>query len=148
MNASDRLAAWTDLIHRQTHPTGPEHPNLYGLSPLTIAALAGNTTRVQELLNAGEHPDTRDEWGFTPVMHALRHAALNPEYATGPFPTVFQHLAPAHLDVQLNGVTRRITRGEGTYLVLLRLLSQIGTVGFATMNLNPNDVDRYARAKR
>ncbi|KAG3218019.1 hypothetical protein PC129_g11159 [Phytophthora cactorum] len=43
--------------------------------PLHDAALNGDITLVSQMLNAGEDPDTRDEWSLTPIMSMfVRHA--------------------------------------------------------------------------
>ncbi|KAG3245395.1 hypothetical protein PI124_g9859 [Phytophthora idaei] len=43
--------------------------------PLHDAALNGDITLVSQMLNAGEDPDTRDEWSLTPIMSMfVRHS--------------------------------------------------------------------------
>lgn len=47
-----------------------------GASALHAAAWDGSVEVARYLLEAGQHPDTRDEWGMTPAMVAIMRLYL------------------------------------------------------------------------
>lgn len=121
----------TKWVHHSCDQYGVETPNRLGMTPLTLAALAGNLPLIQELLERGAQPDARDAFGFTAVMHALNHASLSSEYAQNSLAGVFDLLAPPHLDVQVGGRLHRLHRPDPAYHALLRMLARVQSLKFS-----------------
>lgn len=65
LSAHTRTSTWDDF-----------HLGTIGASALHAATWSGSEQVVKLLLEAGQHPDTRDEWGMTPTMVAIMRLYL------------------------------------------------------------------------
>ena len=115
-----------DLL-QQVDQYGPDHSTPVGATPLMLAAVAGNAPLVQALLDKGADPQLRDDFGHTPWDGAVNRALQEPGFAATGLPAVFPLLAPAALDVQVDGRLVRLERRQGEYWVLMLMLAGLKT---------------------
>lgn len=115
-----------DLL-QQVDQYGPDHATPVGATPLMLAAVAGNAPLVQALLDKGADPQLRDDFGHTAWDCAVSRALQEPGFATTGLPAVFPLLAPAALDVQVDGRLVRLERRQGEYWVLMLMLAGLKT---------------------
>ena len=104
-----------------------DHASVVGATPLMLAARAGNTALVRALLERGADPARTDEFGHTAWLHAVSRALEERDFATVGLPWLFDHLAPAALDVQTQGRLVRLERSQGEYWVLTLMLAGLKT---------------------
>lgn len=115
-----------DLL-QQVDQYGPDHATPVGATPLMLAAMAGNAPLVQALLDKGADPQLRDDFGHTPWDGAVSRALQEPGFAPTGLPAVFPLLAPAALDVQVDGRLVRLERRQGEYWILMLMLAGLKT---------------------
>lgn len=115
-----------DLL-QQADQYGPDHATPVGATPLMMAAVAGNAPLVQALLDKGADPQLRDDFGHTPWDGAVSRALQEPGFAAAGLPAAFPLLAPAALDVQVDGRLVRLERRQGEYWVLTLMLAGLKT---------------------
>ncbi|HEX7323947.1 MAG TPA: ankyrin repeat domain-containing protein, partial [Rhodanobacteraceae bacterium] len=131
--ATRHLAAWTKKAFKnvleQCDQYGVEHRDVFDATPLMRAAQAGNVPLVDALLARGADVEARDLFGQTPILFALERAALDADYARGPFGDVYTRVAPPALDVETEGRLVRLYPHQGEYFVLLTMLAGIKTLG-------------------
>jgi len=115
-------------ILTQCDQYGVDHRHTSHATPLMLAAASGNIALVEALLERGADIELRDLFGYTALSFALTQAARDVNYASGPFGAIFDLVAPAALDVQVDERLVRLTRGQGEYL-----LFQLMLAGFKTL---------------
>ncbi|HQC94245.1 MAG TPA: AAA family ATPase [Aquabacterium sp.] len=115
-----------DLL-QQADQYGPDHATPVGATPLMLAAVAGNAPLVQALLDKGADPQRRDDFGHTAWDGAVSRALQEPGFVATGLPAVFPLLAPAALDVQVDGRLVRLERRQGEYWVLTVMLAGLKT---------------------
>ena len=104
-----------------------DHRSPVGATPLMLAARAGNAALVDALLQRGADPQAVDEFGQTAWQHAVSRAMEEPAFAKHALAVVFDRLAPAVIDVQVDGRLIRIERHQGEYWVLTLMLAGLKT---------------------
>ena len=104
-----------------------DHRSPVGATPLMLAARAGNAALVDALLQRGADPQVEDEFGQTAWQHAVSRAMEEPAFAKSLLAGVFERLAPAAIDVQVDGRLVRIERHQGEYWVLTLMLAGLKT---------------------
>ena len=144
--AGRQLAPWTKKTFKdvlaQCDQYGVEHRVGFDATPLMMAAQAGNLALVEALLERGADVEARDLFGQTPVMHALERAALDADFARGPFAAVYARVAPPALDVETDGRLIRLYPHQGEYFVLLTMLAGIKTLGSQLVPEKACPIDR------
>jgi hypothetical protein len=96
---------------------GVDHRNPMNHTPLMAAAAAGNVPLVDELLRRGADTEAHDHYGCNSLHVTLREAMRNPQFARGPFPALYERIAPAFIDVQVGERLVRLDRHLSEYLV-------------------------------
>ena len=90
---------------------GIEHRLQMNQTPLMAAAAAGNVALVEALLERGADRQNIDHFGCNALHWAMREAFRDPAFATGPFGTLYELLAPSSIDVnageRLVGIDQR-----------------------------------------
>ena len=114
-------------ILRQCDVHGVDHLTPVGATPLMLAARAGNLPLVQALLARGADPDRRDEFGHTAWLHAVSRAMEEAAFVRTGLAALFDALAPAVLDVQVDARLVRIERHQGEYWLLTLMLAGLKT---------------------
>ncbi len=104
-----------------------DHRTPVGATPLMLAARAGNAALIDALLARGADPEMVDEFGQTAWQHAVSRAMDEPAFAKNSLALVFERLAPAVIDVQVDGRLIRIERHQGEYWVLTLMLAGLKT---------------------
>jgi hypothetical protein len=104
-----------------------DHLTPVGATPLMMAARAGNTALVDALLAKGADPDAQDEFGQTAWQQAVNRATEDPVFARSALASLFDRLAPAAIDVQVDGRLVRVERHQGEYWVLTLMLAGFKT---------------------
>ena len=74
-----------------------------GATPLILAARAGNTALVDALLERGADPNAEDGFGQTAWQQAVNRAIEEPAFAKASLAPIFDRLAPAAVDAQVDG---------------------------------------------
>ena len=91
------------------------------LTPLMAAAAAGNVPLVEALIERGADRSSTDHFGRNALHWAMREAFADPRFAQGPFPRLYECLAPASVDVNTGERLVRIDRHLTEYLLFQTL---------------------------
>ena len=106
---------------------GVDHLTPVGGTPLMLAARAGNAALVQALLDKGADPTAEDEFGHTAWQHAVNRSIEEPAFAKAALTLLFERIAPAGIDVQMDGRLVRVEHHQGEYWVLTLMLAGLKT---------------------
>jgi hypothetical protein len=124
---------------------GLEHRNMMAMTPLMMAALAGNVGLVETLLDRGARVDAVDTFGRMPVHFALARAAKEPAFATESLGALYDLLCPNGVDVEVDQHLLRLTRAQGEFFVLAMMLAVFhhayGVVGHRTKGFTAAALD-------
>ena len=116
------LAPYTQRQHKdvlfECNEYGVDHRNRMNLTPLMLAALAGNIPLLKNLTALGADLNACDQYGRTALHLALLHAMRTPEYAERSLFEVVLIVAPSFLDVQTEARLRRISPRQSEYFLL------------------------------
>ena len=104
-----------------------DHLTPVGATPLMLAARAGNTSLVDALLAKGADVQAQDEFGQTAWQQAVNRAIEDPTFAKNSLGSIFERLAPAVIDAQIDSRLVRIERHQGEYWVLTLMLAGFKT---------------------
>ena len=106
---------------------GVDHLTPVGGTPLMLAARAGNAALAQTLLDKGADPTAEDEFGHTAWQHAVNRSIDEPAFAKAALALLFERIAPAGIDVQVDGRLVRVEHHQGEYWVLMLMLAGLKT---------------------
>lgn len=102
---------------------GLEHRNMMGLTPLMMAAYAGNEDLVQVLCDQGARVDAVDTFGRMPFHFALRRAYYDPAFAREKLGVFYELLCPTGIDVEVDGKLMRLSRTSGEFFLLALMMA-------------------------
>lgn len=97
---------------------GVDFRNAHNLTPLMLAAVAGNRTLVEALLDRGANRDARDHLGRAPLHWAIERAYQDREFAAGEFGPIYDALAAPSFDLMVDGRLMQVGREQGEYFAL------------------------------
>jgi Ankyrin repeats (many copies) len=106
---------------------GVDHHTPVGGTPLMLAARAGNAALVVALLDKGADPAAQDEFGHSAWQQAVSRALDDPTFAKSALAPLFERIAPAGIDVQVDGRLVRVEHHQGEYWVLTLMLAGLKT---------------------
>jgi hypothetical protein len=104
-----------------------DHLTPVGATPLMLAARAGNTALIDALADRGANPAIEDEFGHTAWQQAVSRAIDDPAFASRSLGAIAERLAPATIDVQVDGRLVRVERHQGEYWILTLMLAGFKT---------------------
>jgi hypothetical protein len=87
------------------------------LTPLMLAALAGNVNLVRVLIERGAEPALVDNVGRTALHVALARARIDERYASEVLPSLWRHLAPESTSLVLDGRLVKLDAHQIEYLL-------------------------------
>ncbi len=108
-------------ILKQCDQYGVEHRLPMNQTPLMAAAAAGNVALVEALLGRGADREAVDHYGYNALHWALRESFHDPKFARGPLAPLYEHLAPASVDVNTGDRLVRIDRHLSEYFLFQTL---------------------------
>jgi hypothetical protein len=114
-------------ILRQCDVYGVDHQTTVGASPFMLAARAGNLPLIEALILRGANPAAVDEFGHSPWQQALSRALEDQEFARASIGQLFDLIAPAAIDVQVDARLIRLERHQGEYWVFSLMLAGLKT---------------------
>ena len=132
-----------DLL-RQCDQFGVDHRTPTGATPLMMAARAGNLPLIEALLERGADPLVEDDFGHTAWLFALNRATEDADFARHCIPALFERIAPAALDVQVDGRLLRLERHQAEYWLLSLMLAGFKTLLSSAVQ-RPFDIAKYRK---
>lgn len=112
-------------VLENTEKYGLEYRSMYNLTPLMMAAFAGNLELVEALLARGASREARDHLGLQPLHWALRRASRDAEFAASALGAFWEALAPPSFDVKVDQRLIQVGREQGEYFMFHALLERL-----------------------
>ena len=125
---------WKEVLW-EVKDFGPDFRTPLGLTPLMLAARAGNRELLEALLAQGADPEARDPFGYTPFLHALERALSDEAFARERFPLVADLLAPTALVLQAEGHLVRLYPRMPEYWAFLAALASLKALALPLLRL-------------
>ncbi|MCC7485343.1 MAG: hypothetical protein IT529_10190 [Burkholderiales bacterium] len=113
-------ARFKDIL-QQCDRHGVDHRTPMNQTPLMAAAAAGNVVLVEGLLQRGANPESTDHMGRTALHWAMAEAFRDPAFAKGPFPALYDLVAPAAVDIKSDERLIRLDRHLSEYFLFQTL---------------------------
>jgi len=92
-------------------------------TPLMAAATAGNLPLVEALLERGADRDKTDDYGRKALHWAMLEAFTDAKYATGPFASMYELIAPSSIDLMVGERLIRIDQHLSEYFLVQTMLA-------------------------
>ena len=108
-------------VLRQCEQYGLEHRTPMNLTPLMMAAYAGNLPLVEALIERGADKESVDHFGYNAFHWALLKSFRDKAFAEQVLPTLYDQLAPASIDVNTGERLVRLDQRHGEYFVFQAL---------------------------
>ena len=105
-------------VLREIDKYGVDFRNVFGQTPLMIASRMGNAELAEALLDRDADTGLVDGNGLNAFQIGLERACADERFARAKLPSVFERLAPASLDVQIEGRLVKLDRRLMEYLML------------------------------
>lgn len=112
-------------ILRQCELYGIDHRTIFNKTPLMLAASAGNTSLIRELMAAGADTDLTDNYGLTAWLSALQLATRDKKFASELFPGVHEMLAPSSVSLKADDRLIKIDSRQGEFLLFNLFLTEL-----------------------
>ncbi len=115
-----------------TEKYGVDFRSMHGLTPLMMAAVAGNLPLVEALASRGASPTARSPYGLQPLHWALRRAWGDAAFARSSFGAMWRVLAPPSFDVKVGVSTVQIGREQGEFFVFQAMIERLWQADWST----------------
>lgn len=115
---------------------GVDHRTVTDATPLMLAAKAGNVALLDALLERGADIDCRDLFGWTAASHACDRAAHDRDYAGSAFASIHERIAPASMDLEVDGRLVRLDTHQGEFLILNLMLNGLKQISSSAAPLS------------
>ncbi len=109
---------------------GLEHRSMMGLTPLMMAADAGNLALMEALVERGARLDEVDSLGRMPIHFAVRRAFADATFARDTLGASYEVLCPTAIEIEVDRRRERLSRSQGEFVVLLLLVSRFHELYF------------------
>jgi hypothetical protein len=96
---------------------GVDHRNVFNKTSLMLAASAGNSALIKELLEAGADTELTDNYDLTAWQLALQWAMKDRKFASESFPGVHEMLAPSSVSLKIDERLIKIDSRSGEFLL-------------------------------
>jgi len=96
---------------------GVDHRTEFNVTPLMLAAKAGNIPLIKELLSAGANADLTDNCGMTAWQIALQRAILDKEFASSIFHQINEMLAPSSVSLKVEDRLIKLGGSQGEFML-------------------------------
>lgn len=103
---------------------GIEHRSMMGMTPLMMAADAGDVALTEELIERGGRLDAVDTFGRMPIHFALRRAFDDESFARDKLGALYELLCPTAIELELDGHRLRLARSQGEFFLLLCVVAR------------------------
>jgi hypothetical protein len=107
-----------NAVLKEVDRYGADFRNVFGQTPLMIAARSGNADLIAALLEREADTGLVDGNGLNAFQIALERACADERFARSRLPAVFERLAPASQDIQVDGRLVKLDRRLMEYLML------------------------------
>ncbi len=125
-------------ILRQCGVYGIDYRTEFNVTPLMMAARAGNVALVKALLAAGANPDLTDNYGMTAWQTALLRAIRDTKFEPSIFFRVSEALSPSSLSLNVEGRLLKLNSSQGEFLLFHVMFV------FFMPRINPSNPERTA----
>jgi len=105
-------------VLREVDKYGTDFRNCFGQTPLMIASRMGHADLITALLERDANLGLVDGNGQNAFQIALDRACADERFARTRLPAVFERLAPASIDIQVDGRLVKLDRRQMEYLML------------------------------
>ncbi len=105
-------------VLRELDKYGVDYRNVFGQTPLMIASRMGNAELAEALLDRDADTGLVDGNGLNAFQISLERACADERFARAKLPALFERLAPASLDVQVDERLVKLDRRLMEYLML------------------------------
>ncbi|MBI5327378.1 MAG: hypothetical protein HZB80_03655 [Deltaproteobacteria bacterium] len=102
---------------------GINHRNVFNMTPLMLASLAGNMPLLRELLNSGADAGLTDNYGRTAWDLAFQKAMENPKFGAKVFPSINESLMPPGVSLKADERLIKLDAKQGEFM-LFQIISQ------------------------
>lgn len=130
----ERVASWRKVVAPyaarhfrdildQTDRHGVDHRTPMAVTPLMLAAAAGNAPLVDALLARGARRDAVDPFGRAAMHHVLRMAYGDEEFARTKLGEVWPRVAIPAIDLLVDGRLLRLSAAQGEYFVFAAMIA-------------------------
>ena len=105
-------------VLREVDKYGVDFRNVFGQTPLMIASRMGNAELAESLLDRDADTSLVDGNGLNAFQISLERACADARFARSKLPAVFERLAPASLDIQVEERLLKLDRRLMEYMML------------------------------
>ncbi len=104
-------------VIRQCELYGIDHRTEFNLTPLMLAARAGNVQLIKELLSAGANTELTDNCGLTAWQGSLQRAILDKKFASSQFSQINEILAPSSVSLKVDDRLVKLDSSQGEFML-------------------------------
>ena len=104
-------------VAKQCGLYGIDHRTEFNVTPLMLAARAGNVALIKALLSAGASAETTDNFGSTAWQIALQRAITQKDFGAAVFFDIHSLLSPASVSIKVDERLIKLSSSQGEFLL-------------------------------